>query len=149
MYKTITQSSKYATKSRLRYIPTHLVTHQDRLERKCRCQVSNRFLTTHLMTVACEVTYQMLLRRVNRWSVTWGIFFLTGALFRGLGGPPVFEKPARHCPRLGRGFIRPPVCPLSPSICSPYGGAFEEPPHKLLSSDEKLCSMYTISLLLY
>ena len=29
--------------------------------------------TTHLMTVVCEVTYQMLLRRGNRWRVTWGI----------------------------------------------------------------------------
>ena len=36
VYKTITESPNYATKSRLRHIPTHLVMHQDRLERKCR-----------------------------------------------------------------------------------------------------------------
>ena len=29
---------------------------------------------THLMTVVCEVTYQMLLRRGDRWRVTWGIW---------------------------------------------------------------------------
>ena len=36
-------------------------------------------------------------------------FFCKGALFRGKGGPLVFEKPARHLPRQGRGFVRPPV----------------------------------------
>ena len=36
-------------------------------------------------------------------------FFCKGALFRGKGGPPVLEKPARHLPRQGRGFVRPPV----------------------------------------
>ena len=63
-------------------------------------------------------------------------FFRHGALFRGLGDPPVFEKPARYCPRPGRGFIRPPICPMSPSICSPYGGASGRSPLKLLPSDE-------------
>ena len=37
------------------------------------------------------------------------IFFCKGALFRGKGGPPVLEQPARHLPRQGRGLIRPPV----------------------------------------
>ena len=36
-------------------------------------------------------------------------FFCKGALFRGKGGPPVLEKPARHLPRQGRGFVRPPL----------------------------------------
>ena len=35
--------------------------------------------------------------------------FLQGALFRGKGSPPVLEEPARHRPRQGRGFVRPPV----------------------------------------
>ena len=35
--------------------------------------------------------------------------FCKGALFQGKGGPPVLEKPARHLPRQGRGFARPPV----------------------------------------
>ena len=37
--------------------------------------------------------------------------FCQGALFRGKGGPPVFEYPAQHLPRQGRGFIRPPIQP--------------------------------------
>ena len=51
------------------------------------------------------------------------IFFCVGALFRGKGGPPVLEKPARHLPRQGQGFVRPPVCPTPPTISSTYGGA--------------------------
>ena len=37
------------------------------------------------------------------------LLFCKGALFRGKGGPPVLEKPARHLPHQGRGFVRPPV----------------------------------------
>ena len=51
------------------------------------------------------------------------LLFCKGALFRGKGGPPVLEKPARHLPRQGRGFVRPPVCPTPPAISSPYGRA--------------------------
>ena len=50
-------------------------------------------------------------------------FFCKGALFRGKGGSPVLEKPARHLPRQGQGFVRPPVCPTPPAISSSYGGA--------------------------
>ena len=50
-------------------------------------------------------------------------FFCKGALFRGMGGPPVLEKLARHLPRQGRGFVRPPICPTPPIISSSYGGA--------------------------
>ena len=45
-------------------------------------------------------------------------FFCKGALFRGKGGPPVLEEPARHLPRQGRGFVRPPICPTPPAISS-------------------------------
>ena len=51
------------------------------------------------------------------------IFFVKGALFRGKGGPPVLEEPARHRPRQGQGFVRPPVCPTPPPISSTYGRA--------------------------
>ena len=70
------------------------------------------------------------------WSGTYGffVFFWQGALFQGLGDPPVFEKPAWYWLRQGLGFIRPPLCPMSPTICSPYGGASGRSPHKLLRS---------------
>ena len=37
------------------------------------------------------------------------IFFVKGALFRVKGSSPILEEPARHRPRQGRGFVRPPV----------------------------------------
>ena len=44
------------------------------------------------------------------WKCKHHLFlFWHGALLRGLGDPPVFEKPARYCPRQGRGFSRPPI----------------------------------------
>ena len=51
------------------------------------------------------------------------IFFCKGALFWGKGGSPVLEKPTRHLPRQGRGFVRPSICPTPPAISSPYGRA--------------------------
>ena len=45
---------------------------------------------------------------LDRFSISIELF-CKGALFRGKGGPPVLEKPARHLPRQGRGFVRPPV----------------------------------------
>ena len=48
------------------------------------------------------------------------MFFLTQRPLSRLGRPTGIEKPAQYCPRPGRGFIRPPICPMSPSICSPY-----------------------------
>ena len=51
------------------------------------------------------------------------VFFCKGALFQGKGGPPVLEQPVRHLPRLGRGFVRPPICPTPPAISSSYGGS--------------------------
>ena len=56
-------------------------------------------------------------------SVISFTFFVKGALFWGEGGPPVLKQPARHLPRLGRGFVSPPVCPTSPAFSSAYGGA--------------------------
>ena len=50
-------------------------------------------------------------------------FFVKGDLFQDKGGPPVLDKPARHLPRQGRGFVRPPVCPTPPALSSFYGGA--------------------------
>ena len=35
-------------------------------------------------------------------GISW-YFFVIGALFRGKGGPPVLDKPARRLPRQGRG----------------------------------------------
>ena len=36
-------------------------------------------------------------------------FLYMAPSFEALGGSPVFEKPARHLPRLGRGLFRPPL----------------------------------------
>ena len=74
------------------------------------------------------------------------LFFVKGALFRGKEGPPVLEKPARHLPPQGRGFVRPPVCPTPPTIRRASGGQLTDCWHQMSSY---LCSIYSISLLLY
>ena len=71
--------------------------------------------------------FQDYILQVDSRSLGWetcclsSILFWHGVLFQGKGGPPVFEKQAQHLPRPGRGFVRPPVCPKSPTVCSPYG----------------------------
>ena len=81
----------------------------------------------------------------HRWS--WWVAWGTGGLrnprpwrgrcragYSNTGGPPL---PRKRAPlQKGRGFIRPPIYPMSPSICSLYGRASGRSPHKLLSSDE-------------
>ena len=65
--------------------------------------------------------------------------FWNGALFRGRGGPRVFEKPARHLPRQGRGFVRPPMCPMLPTGCSRPEGHLMNYYHQM-----KSCVQYTL-----
>ena len=55
-------------------------------------------------------------------AVSSFLFLSTAPSFEAKGGPPVFKKPARHLPRQGRVFIRPPIWPMPPTISSTYGG---------------------------
>ena len=45
--------------------------------------------------------------RVFHGQFTKGTFCVKVALFRGKGGPPVLEEPARHRTRQGRFFFNP------------------------------------------
>ena len=51
------------------------------------------------------------------------VFFYKAPSFEAREARRYLEQPAWHLPRQGRGFIRPPVRPMSPSINYPYGEA--------------------------
>ena len=63
-------------------------------------------------------------------------FFGSGALFQGKGGQPVFEEPARHRPRQGRGWLDHMYTPCHPSFVLPTEGQGKSHTYRLLSSDE-------------
>ena len=66
--------------------------------------------------MSVSYTYDLSVR--SRMRMLNAFFYLHGPLFRELGDPSVFEKLARYCPRQRRGFVRPPMCPMSPTIPS-------------------------------